>query len=130
MRFFDLFGRLQRATRAKSVRKGVSERFVDDPNRLSELLSDLEARVAQLEAKELPEAVEFEVDVGTAGAPVQLNHNLDCPVRFFVTSWKSSTNNPPSLLLDTSSTTFMLVLRSYVAGRAIIRIEPSQFTVS
>lgn len=88
-------------------------------------------RITKLEAVAQIEATEFEAVLGSAGATVELCHNYNGPVRYFVTTWMqlpgngASPTTAPILVRDQSSTFKTLVLQSYVVGRAVIRVEPS-----
>lgn len=120
------------------VRRGVSQGLstgpdVDgktSPSQLAEQLRQVMLRVNRLEAVAVREGIEFEVACSTAGALVSLCHGLSGPVRWWVVSWGTTpAGTPPvanyGLVMDATSDSDTLVLRSYVAGRAVIRIEPS-----
>jgi hypothetical protein len=93
----------------------------------------LSQRIARLEAVAQAESTEFEVVVGTGGATSELYHGYGGPVRWWVTTWMqqpdlgASPTTAPILVRDTSSTGKILILQSYVAGRAVIRVEPSNY---
>lgn len=125
MRFFDINGVLAKARRFVSISSSVSESDVTDPKKLAELLKNLVSQVGKLENKSTPEAVEYELDVSNGGTKVRIRHGFNSPVRFYVTHWSNS-SGAPSLVWDTTSTPDLLVLKSYVSGRAIVRIEPVQ----
>lgn len=125
MRFIGSNGILAKARRFVSTSPAVSEADVTEPKKLAEILRNLCSLVAKLENKSGPEAVEIEADVSTGAAKVYLRHSLNSPIRFYVTHWSNSTG-APSLVWSSDSTPDMLVLKSYVAGRAVIRIEPVQ----
>lgn len=90
-------------------------------------------RIAKLESLTQVEATEFEVTLAGNGIMFELCHNYNGPVRYWVTTWMqlpdngASPNTAPILVRDTSSTFKTLVLKSYVVGRAIIRVEPSSY---
>lgn len=128
MRHFDASGQLARSTSQAANWKGVSETDVNDPRRLAEALRELQARLAKLEAKTPPEAAEYVLDVGTAGAISSVYHGFDSAVRWTITHW-SGPNVTYQLVEDSSSDRNYLNLRSYQAGRAVVRIEPSQHGV-
>ena len=120
------------------VRRGVSQGLstgpdVDgktSPGQLAEQLRQVMLRVNKLEALAEREGIEFEVAVSTAGATVSLYHAFTGPVRWWVVSWGTTPQGTPpvanyALVMDATSDQDNLVLRSYVAGRAVIRIEPS-----
>lgn len=77
---------------------------------------------------------DFEVDVSTAGATVSLMHNYGTPVRWYVVHWGKTTSTTPTaapaLVMDSTSTVNILTLKSYVAGKAIVRVEPSPYPVA
>lgn len=130
MRFFNLSGVLQRARRAVSRSASVSSEEVKDPQKLSEVIRLLSVRVQELEAKQVPDAVEIVKDItGTAGVPVVVSftHNFGSQVRWYPVYWSSAITVAPALVYNTTSTPDMLVLTSYSAGRIILRIEPSQY---
>lgn len=102
------------------------------PEETAKLLRQLVLRLNRLEAKSEPEAIEFDVLLNDTGSLVELPHNLKSTfIRWSVVGWFGvplgvSPIAPPVLVYDSSSTANSLFLRSFVAGRAIIRIEPSQ----
>lgn len=133
MRFVSLVSNL-----VGKARRGLSQGLsigtdVDgktSPGQLAEQLRQVMLRVNRLEAVAPPEPTEFEVAVSTAGALVSLRHSFGVPVRWWVTSWGTTTAGTPpvathALVMDATSDSDTLVLRSYVAGRAVVRIEPS-----
>lgn len=126
IRFYNLNGVLQRARRFASK---TSEADDSDPQKLSELVKKLSDRIHELESKVPPDSVEFEVDVPNLAQKVYLRHDFNCPVRWYVTAWRANgTVGGHSLCEDSESTENVLVIRSNQTGRAVIRIEPSQFT--
>lgn len=125
MRFIDIEGLLKRGARQPSKQTYISQADLED--RLLYVISRLNTRITELEARLPPEAIEFEKDVSTGGAIVELPHNFNCPVRFMVTSWSGAATTGPELVIDSTSDSNVLRLRSYVAARAVIRVEPSQY---
>ncbi len=125
MRFFNINGVLQKARRYVSGGSPVSPDDVKDAARLAEMLQDLQKRLTIAEARLPPEGVEFEVNVGTIGAQTVISHNLNSSVRWYVVAWAGTGTAGHSLVQDTTSDLQKLVLRSYVAGRAIVRVEPA-----
>lgn len=126
MRFVDLNGVLGKARRAFSGSDNLSESDVQDPRKLAELLRAAMRRIAALEANAQPDAVEFEIDA-TMGSTSLLQHGFGCPVRYWVVSWVGS--GGPQFYVNTSQTTSdVLALSTAVSGRAIVRVEASQFT--
>lgn len=105
----------------------VTEEDVQEPAKLSKMLARLLANVAALRRARVSARVDFEdVVVPSTGAtaPVRLQHNMVGRVRWWVVGWQCSTNVAPILREDTANTTAStLVLLSYVAGTATIRVE-------
>lgn len=133
MRFINVAGVVQRARRYVSRSGNVQDEDVKEPSKLAEVLRDILKRVTELEAHAPPEALEFEVDLGSIGAQTTLFHNFNSPIRWYVVTWCNGASTPVvghSLVQDASSTSRALVLRSYVAGRAIVRIEPASAGVT
>ena len=128
MKFVDRSGVLAKARRFVSGLRNLGE-DVSEPSKLAELFRDAFRKIAELEAKSAPEGTEFEVVVSTAGATVTLQHDFDSAVRWYVVDWKGGSAGP-SLVRTTASTTKNLVLASYVAGTAIVRVEPSQYKLA
>ena len=134
MRFVSLVNSVVAKAR-RSVTQGLS---VSDPSqepdqaKLAETMRQVMVRVNKLEASTSPEGTEFEVNLGTGGGLVELFHNFKGPVRWFVVAWICTTGTrypvrSPQIVQDSSSTSTSLFLRSYVAGRAVIRVESSQY---
>lgn len=115
----------------KARRNVTQAASVSDEKDVVEQLRQTMLRLNKLEANTPPEAVEFEVVVSTAGALVELVHNFNCPVRWYVVAWGAASGGGlpaagVSLVQDATSTVDTLFLRSYVAGKAVVRVEPSQ----
>lgn len=130
MRFLDILGNLQKARRFVSGNANVQDEEVKDPVKLAEILRGILRRITDAEAAIPPEALEFEVEVSTAGALTTLCHNFHAPVRYWVTYWTALRDGTPAiaapvLVSDITSDDDNLVLKSYVAGRAIVRVEPA-----
>ncbi len=131
MKFFSLNGILGRTKRAVSGAASVHDSDVTDPKKLAEILRGALLRISELEAAAAVQPVEFEIELGSAGATVTISHNLHSAVRWWVTCWTrlSAAGAYPStgalIVQDASSTADQLVLRSYTAGRAVIRVEPN-----
>jgi len=133
MRFVSLVNSaIGKARRAISQTSSVSEEDVKDTGKLAENLRQIVARVNKLEAALQPEATEFEVNLPDSGTLVELPHGFKTTsVRWTVVGWFSqaggvSPTEAPRLVYDSSSTALSLFLRSYIKGRAIIRVEPAQ----
>ncbi len=131
MRFIGITGVIAKVKNAVSSAASVSEDDVKQSKKLAEILRQTLLRVSALEARMPPDGTEFEVEVSTAGATVTLQHKYSQPVRWWVTVWTRPVSGgayptiDPVLVQDASSDANTLVLRSYVAGRAVIRVEPS-----
>lgn len=130
MRFFDILGNLKGSRRFVSGAANVQDEEVKDPVKLAEILRNLMRRISDAESSISPEAQEYELEVGTAGLLTSINHNLNCSVRYTVVFWTKTRSGGyptagPALVAQETSTDNTLDLRSYSAGRAIIRIEPS-----
>lgn len=137
MRFVSLVnalvGRARRGiTQASSVANtSANEDIAADPADIAKTLRQVMLRVNKLEAASSPEGLEFEVQLPGNGGTIELQHNLGTQVRWYVTSWQSSlfARSPfqaPLLTYDPTSTSKLLVLRSYEPGRAVVRVEPTQ----
>lgn len=110
----------------------VTDEAAKDPAKVQEQLRQVMLRVNKLEAAAGPEPTEFEVNLPDTGELVELPHGFKTTfVRWSVVGWfcqpgTQSPSAPPSLVYDPSSTSISLFLRSYVKGRAIIRVEQAQ----
>ncbi len=133
MRFVSLVSNLVGKAR-RGVTQGLSAGPGADgktnPAQLAEQVRQVMLRVNKLEALTPPEPTEFEVVVAAAGATVSLRHSFGGPVRWWVVYWGTPVGGAApaagaSLAMSNTSDNDTLVLRSYVAGRAIIRVEPS-----
>ena len=103
----------------------VTEKDVTEPYKLARLLGRVLKDIASLRRRWVPRRIDFEDrTVETGGATVTLHHNFVGRVRWYVIGWQSNGTDPPTLIEDTSNTdTRALVLESYVAGTATIRVE-------
>lgn len=129
--FISLQGTTGKGRRQVAQAQSFNVTEVTEPDRLTDLLRKLERRVSELEARQVPDYAEYEVNLGTAAALTKLTHGFNCPVRFSVVHWTKVTGGAyptaaPVLVVDDTSTDSVLVLRSHVAGRAVIRVERSQ----
>ena len=102
-----------------------------DPDDVVKTLRLVSVRINRLEASLAPEGTEFEVNVSSSGALVELRHNYGGPVRWWVTQWLGTSgvaapSSGHSLVEDSTTTQDILILRSYVVGRAVVRVEPTQ----
>lgn len=128
-RFVDLNGDIKKGRPQGAIGQAVASKDdLSDPERLADTLKDIMRRLAKLEEVRPNDWTEFEVQCGTAGATISLPHNFECPVRYSVVHWKGSAAHALTVN-ETSSTNKILVLNSYVAGRAVVRVEKSQYGV-
>lgn len=125
-RFFTVARVLLRARRQPTGGK-VSLSSDSSTSQIIDELKRLGARVEELEANRPQPWSEFEFDV-TAGGTHRIEHGYGCPVRYYITNWVGAA--APSLSKSTASTNDVLVLSSLNAGRAVIRIEKSQYGLS
>ncbi len=128
MRFVTADGVVQKSKRFVGSGGAVQDEDVKNPAKLAEVIRQLQKRVEGLEVVTPPEPIEFEVNVGMGGAITTLYHNFNSPVRWYVVSWSpiDATAWPtdhPRLVRSHTSTSQILFLRSYVPGKAIIRVE-------
>lgn len=103
----------------------ISTPDIEDPVKLARRLAVMSKDIAGLRREWRPSLLDFEdTPVSTAGAAVQLQHSFGGRVRWWVVDWECASNAAPILRKDDSSTTSdTLVLKSYVAGTATIRVE-------
>lgn len=130
MRFISKTGLVAKFRRFVSQASNVQESDVKDTTKLADLLRSVMRRVSDVEARLPPEAVEFEVDCPATGT-VSISHNFGTAVRWYVTTWTQTDNVAypeagAELVQDATSSANTLVLRSYRAGRAVVRVEQSQ----
>lgn len=123
---------LRRERRVTKLGLSVSRDEAKDPSKLAEILRGI---IKALDEVDKDSFIEFEVDLGTGGSLVYLEHRFNGPVRYYVTDWGrigtgAYPTSAPVLVRDSSSTSSRLVLRSHVAGRAIIRVERAQVSGS
>ena len=127
MKFVYASGLLAKARRFVSRQANVYEEDVKSTGKLTELLRGVMKRLSDIEARLPPEATEFEVNVGSSGT-VSLRHDFNGPVRWYVVTWTQvgGVTIPAAthqLVQDATSDANVLVLRTYAAGRAVIRVE-------
>lgn len=102
----------------------VTEKDVQEPPKLSRMLLRLLKDVASLKRLWTPSRIDFEDQaVSTAGAVVTLNHGFGGRVRWWIVDWQATGTAAPVLKRTTATTNDALVLASYVAGTATIRVE-------
>ncbi len=129
MKFVDANGVIAQAKRFANAAPSISE-----DGDIAKTVRALGQRVTEIESRVGPEGIEFEVNVGISGALTTMNHNFNGPVRWWLTTWVQQDGvtypiNAPILLQDASSDSNNLVLRSHVAGRAVVRIEPAPASI-
>lgn len=135
MKFIGIDGVYAKAKRFLGSSVSVLDEDVKDAKKLAEIIRVLGRRITELESRLGPEGIDFEVaTVGSAGL-ISLNHNMNGPVRWWVSCWtrpKSQGAYPttaPILVQDATSDSNTLVLRSSTVGRAVVRIEPASGTM-
>lgn len=136
MRFIGKDGTPGRVRR--STRDGLSFDDVANPEALTRVIRELVQKVADLEAASPREGTEFEVEVAGAADVVRLPHGYDGNVRWIVVDWAPVVGPPatvpanvPNFYRDhVNSTSNELVLLSYEAGKAVIRVEPSEYPLA
>lgn len=107
---------------------------VTQPGLLLRLLRDVFTRLGGVEARVQDEGVEFELEVSGAAGTHYLPHSLGPNVRWYVVDWAPTVGPPatnptaaPYIYRDPTATKDgVLALVSNVAGKAVIRVEPSQ----
>lgn len=126
-KFIDI-NRQTKSTRRQSASAAGIVGDNPTPQQLATELRRLASRVQELEAAKAPFWIEFEVSCPAAGT-VTIEHGFGCPVRFYVVNWRAAAANPPVLRENSASTTKTLVLNSQNAGRAVIRVEQSPYSL-
>lgn len=102
----------------------VTEADVQEPPKLARLLARLLKDTTALKRAFAPRRIDFEdVAVSTAGATVSLQHNFAGRVRWYLVGWSSTGTQAPILKEAAATTASTLVLASYVAGTATLRVE-------
>lgn len=124
MRFFDFRGNLQRGRRSAANNIGFSSEDAKDASALSKTIRGILERLLKLEGNLPPESTEFEVEF--TGTVVPLAHGYRGPIRWWVCNWLPGAAGAPGVY-EVSSEEGLLVLDSSNDGKAVIRIEPSQY---
>lgn len=96
-----------------------------DHKRLQDVLSRLTGRIAQLEAKTSPDAIEFERLGLTNPTTVSFEHSFGTPVRWYVTSFRATGSDGVIVREEPTSSLDTLVLRFACTGDVIVRVEKS-----
>lgn len=106
------------------VHQRATEADVQEPRKLARLLTDAHKAAAEVAARHDPARVDHEDIVvdATGATQYRLHHGFGGRVRWWVVDWRSATAGP-QLVYSSSSDNDTLVLVSYVAGTATIRIE-------
>jgi hypothetical protein len=117
-----------RGRRQVSQATSIHDDEVKTPSGIAAALRDVMSRLSDLESDAPEQTAEFERDVSAGGATVKLYHGFGKPVRYWVTYWTrvpggAYPTTAPILVAQADSTDNELSLKSYVAGRAIIRVE-------
>lgn len=104
---------------------------------LAEEVRKMKKRISELEMVAPRPYVEFELNVDNSGTTLyRLPHYFSKPVRYWVTYWNhpsTSATDPtagPCLIASDTSTLDQLVLTSKVTGRAVVRVEPVDYTLT
>lgn len=128
--FVHATGAIVAATRPAARQNKVTAEICADPDKLSETLTRINATANELSAKsDADDSIVFQdVPLPALGNTITLNHGLNRRVMWEVVDWTDPPtgalpSTPPGLVrsaLDTTANT--LVLRSYVAGVASIRV--------
>ncbi len=131
MKFVTASGIIAKARRFLSAPVSIDDGDAANPEKVAKMLRALANRVSELETRVGPEGLEFEVNVGAYGALTSISHNFGSAIRWYVVTWTqiggySFPTGPSVLVEDATSDSNTLRLRSYAAGRAIVRVEQSQ----
>jgi hypothetical protein len=111
------------AYRAKAPDRTVSSQDVQDPEQLARLIQEQRQTLHGLPPGRR-EIIFEDVATGTAGALLSLPHGIGGRVLWSVVDWASTAGGAaPILEKDDTTSNDTLVLASYVAGTATIRIE-------
>ena len=135
MKFVDFSGNTVKGRRFASSDVSVNSESLKDPAKLCEIIQRLSAKIASLEARTPPEYVELEKTMQGFGGVTEFAHGFGCPVRWYAVDWHGPPGavpaaNPDLVRFAARSTPDVLALSSQVAGRVVIRIEPSQHGLS
>lgn len=106
----------------------ISVDDVDDAPTLARILAGMFASLSMLLSRWYPRRTDYEdIAVSTAGAIVQLQHNFNGRVRWWVVGWVSTGTAAPVLressLAGSITDANTLYLQSYVSGTATVRVE-------
>ncbi len=102
----------------------VSAEDVQDPVKLSKLLTKVLAAQAKQRRDWVPRSLDFEdLTCDGAGGVLTLQHNLGGRVRWWVVDWESVGAVTPILIAAPGTDESTLTLASYSAGIATIRVE-------
>lgn len=128
--FIGIDGVLKRVAKSIMRRESLQAGELGSLEALGRVVRALANRVTSLEDSSDVGFTEFEVTCGTSGATVALVHNYRTTVRWYVVDWRSTAVFPTlpsghSLTRHTTTTDNELVLASYSAGVAVIRVCPA-----
>ncbi len=132
MVFLNRLGTLVKGRRTASQSASIHDDEVKTPSGIAAAIRDVMVRLSDLEAERPLDVMEFEKDLSAAGAVTKLYHGFGTQaVRFWVTYWTrvpgaAYPTTAPILVAQADSTENELSLKSYTAGRAIIRVERAQ----
>lgn len=101
----------------------VSEKDVQEPARLAELLGRVVTAVSELRRAWSPKRIDFE-DLAVTTAAVPLEHRFAGRVRWWVTDWSPTTPGAaPTFERNSATTSDTLWLKPANAGTVSIRVE-------
>lgn len=120
----DAAGRMRQLDKPATGSDRFTAADAKDAEKLARKVQSLEDRLTGLERAFRPRWIEFEdVTVAASGATVRLPHGFNGRVRWEVRGWRTSSTLLWLFKEDTSATDAnALVLLSYVAGTAVIRV--------
>lgn len=120
----DVDGKIYQLNPKRTVSRVISEEFLAEPANLARALNDHEGSIAALQRRRSATFTDFEdIPLGTLGETVALNHGYGSRVRWWLVDWESAGTTAPIVKRDSTTDESTLVLASYVAGTATIRVE-------
>jgi hypothetical protein len=121
----DKAGNVQQLDARPGPDENVTESTVKEPKELARFLIRLFRDVALLKRRWRPRWIDYEdlaLDA-TGTTKVRLTHNFGGRVRFWIVDWDGVSSPAPARHSDTDDNALVLV--SYVAGTATVRVEES-----
>ncbi len=117
-------GPIRQLDRRAEPDEQITDEQAKDPKRIARLLLSLLRDVAHLKRRWWPRRIDFEDRVvdATGTTLYRLQHGFGGRVRWWVVDWTGATVEP-RLVRNATTTNDVLVLVSYAAGTATIRIE-------